>query len=120
MKSNETTDAILENLVQELKRGTLVLSVLIALEKPVYGYSLVTALQERKVDVEQNTLYPLLRRLEKQGLLESSWETGESRPRKYYRISPMGIEIRGRLRDEWAAINGAIQEMETNRGEMER
>jgi PadR family transcriptional regulator PadR len=64
--------------------------VLLSTEKPEYGYSLVGLLQESGIDVEQNTLYPLLRRLEQQGLMESIWDTGESRPRKYYRVTDYG------------------------------
>ncbi len=110
----ESSDAILGNLVQELKRGTLVLSVLLSTETPVYGYTLVRSLQERGIEVEQNTLYPLLRRLEKQGLLNSSWETGEARPRRYYVISSKGKAIRRELFGEWKFMNEAIHSMEEN------
>ncbi len=81
MKEHSELNDIVENLTQELKRGTLVLGVLLCTTDEVYGYALVTSLQERGIHIEQNTLYPLLRRLEKQGLLESSWQTDESRPR---------------------------------------
>ena len=108
----ETIESILENLVQELKRGTLVLGVLLSTREPVYGYTLVGELQARGMDIEQNTLYPLLRRLEKQGLLSSSWDTAESRPRKYYQLSPLGREVRKRLAQEWQAVNTAICKME--------
>lgn len=107
----ETIETIVENLVQELKRGTLVLSVLLFTSDPAYGYSLVTRLQEAGVDIEQNTLYPLLRRLEQQGLLDSTWDTGESRPRKYYRISSLGLEVRSRLAREWRNMNNTIERM---------
>jgi DNA-binding PadR family transcriptional regulator len=66
-----------------------------------YGYSLIQRLAEQGMDIEEGTLYPLLRRLEKQGLLESEWEVGESRPRKYYRISPAGREVLTTLIAEW-------------------
>jgi DNA-binding PadR family transcriptional regulator len=108
----ETMESILENLVQELKRGTLVLGVLLSTGEPVYGYTLVGELQARGMDIEQNTLYPLLRRLEKQGLLTSSWDTAESRPRKYYQLSPLGLEVRKHLGEEWRAVNTAIRTME--------
>ena len=111
MKNNKPIDEIVENLVQELKRGTLVLSVLLSTEQPVYGYSLVSRLQGMGVQIEQNTLYPLLRRLETQGLLESLWDTTESRPRKYYRISELGVQVRSRLDVEWNEINKAIKRM---------
>lgn len=107
---NET--ATLENLVQELKRGTLVLSVLLCTEAPSYGYALVSALKNRGLEAEQNTLYPLLRRLESQGLLESSWNTSDSRPRRYYVISETGRRIRAALLAEWRRMNDAVTAME--------
>lgn len=105
-------DTILENLTQELKRGTLVLSVLLCTETPVYGYGLVTSLQNLGVEIEQNTLYPLLRRLEKQGLLDSTWDTAEARPRRYYVISDQGRILRAELLKAWQAMNSAIKTME--------
>lgn len=104
-------DKILNNLRQELKRGTLVLSVLLNSTEPCYGYSLVNNLKEAGVEIEQNTLYPLLRRLEKQKLLESLWDTTESRPRKYYQISDFGKEIRDQLYKEWIKTNSVIERM---------
>ncbi len=94
----------LDNILQELRRGTLVMVVLINLNKPEYGYSLVTKLQDAGIAIEQNTLYPLLRRLEKDGLLESSWDTSESRPRKYYVISDDGKEMLEIILKEWNKI----------------
>lgn len=105
------TESVLENLIQELKRGTLVIAVLICTRKPGYGYSLVRRLRERGVDIEQNTLYPLLRRLEKQGLLTSVWDTKDSRPRRYYSISTEGKVVLSCLLDEWKKINSAVEEM---------
>ncbi len=99
------------NLLQELKRGTLTLSVLLMSGKPTYGYSLVTELQDAGINVEQNTLYPLLRRLESQGLLQSSWDTGESRPRKYYSITDDGRITVSRLGEEWRRINRVMSRM---------
>ena len=104
-------EKIIENLLQELKRGTLVLSVLLNAGEASYGYSMVNKLQESGVDIEQNTLYPLLRRLEKQGLLESTWDTSESRPRKYYTISGSGREILETLKSEWIKMNEVIKGM---------
>ncbi len=104
-------DKILNNLQQELKRGTLVLSVLLNSTEPCYGYSLVNNLNEAGVEIEQNTLYPLLRRLEKQKLLESIWDTTESRPRKYYQISKFGEVIRDQLYKEWVKTNSVIEQM---------
>jgi len=104
-------EKIVDNLLQELKRGTLVLSVLINTDEPTYGYSLVQNLNQLGIDIEQNTLYPLLRRLEKQGLLMSEWDTTESRPRKYYSISQLGKEVLADLTHEWKKINSTISLM---------
>lgn len=92
---------LLESYMTELRRGTLPLAVLSQLRKPQYGYSLVQALEIAGVSIEQSTLYPLLRRLEKQELLTSSWDTTESRPRKYYILSDYGIEVFEQLKKEW-------------------
>ena len=92
---------LLDSLITELRRGTLTLAVLSQLRTPQYGYSLVQRLEDSGVSIEQSTLYPLLRRLEKQELVTSSWDTTESRPRKYYVLSDFGIEIYKQLREEW-------------------
>jgi len=97
-------DKIYESAVLELRRGTLVLSVLSQLETPAYGYSLVQQLASRDMAIDQSTLYPLLRRLEKQGLLDSDWSVEESRPRKYYVLSDKGREFLARLAVEWEGI----------------
>jgi DNA-binding PadR family transcriptional regulator len=86
----------------ELRRGIVVLAVLSQMETACYGYSLIQRLGEQGLEVEEGTLYPLLRRLEKQSLLVSEWDTTESRPRKYYRISPQGAEVLALLKTEWA------------------
>ncbi|GAB3049752.1 PadR family transcriptional regulator [Virgibacillus ainsalahensis] len=94
----------IDKLMQELRRGTITIGALSQLHEPQYGYSLVTTLKEKGVQVEPGTLYPLLRRLEKQGLLESKWNTNESRPRKYYLLSDTGKEVLDLLHDEWQSI----------------
>jgi PadR family transcriptional regulator, regulatory protein PadR len=97
------TDAAehLHQLRLELRRGVVVLAVLSQMDTARYGYSLIQRLAELGLDIEEGTLYPLLRRLEKQGLLESEWEVGEARPRKYYRISAAGREVLTALSTEW-------------------
>src|SRR3954447_19363621 len=92
---------LLNSLSTELRRGILTLAVLSQLRTPQYGYSLIQLLEDSGVAIEQSTLYPLLRRLEKQELVTSSWDTTESRPRKYYVLSDFGIEIYKQLRAEW-------------------
>ena len=83
-------EEILKNLRLELRKGSLVLAVLSQLNDKHYGYSLVETLKSKGLDIEQNTLYPLLRRLDNQGLLVSTWEVTEPRPRKYYELSKNG------------------------------
>ena len=77
-----------EKLTQELRRGILVLATLSQLHEARYGYALIDELSKRGLEIEQGTLYPLLRRLEDQGLLESEWNVEGSRPRRYYTITP--------------------------------
>lgn len=104
----ESIDELMNTLIVELKRGTLVLSVLSQLRSPEYGYSLVQKLEEKQAAIEANTLYPLLRRLEKQGLLSSEWDTTESRPRKYYMLSPTGKAVYERLKEEWMQMSSQL------------
>ncbi|WES64277.1 helix-turn-helix transcriptional regulator [Microbacter sp. GSS18] len=98
----------LETHLQELRRGTVVLACLRLLETPGYGYGLLEDLQARGFDTDANTLYPLLRRLEKQGHLTSEWNTGEARPRKFYRTSPAGIRLAEALTQDFQRIATAI------------
>lgn len=101
----------INGLTLELRRGTIILGVLSQLSEPQYGYSLVPILKERGIPVDPNTLYPLLRRLEKQGLLDSTWDTNEARPRKYYSLSPAGKEVYGRLCGEWNSLKISIDSL---------
>jgi DNA-binding PadR family transcriptional regulator len=107
-------EKLLENMITELRRGTLTLAVLSRLHEPQYGYSLLRSLEEKGVQIEANTLYPLMRRLEAQGLLENSWDTSAARPRKYYVLSDTGMEIYQALKREWLTtclgINALLKE----------
>ena len=94
--------------LQELRRGTVVLACLTTLARPHYGYALLETLAEAGFAVDGNTLYPLLRRLEKQGLLTAQWNTDEARPRKFYLVSEDGAAVLGRLRTEWRSLDSAI------------
>ena len=96
-----TQNDAIQNLMQELRRGTLVIGVLSQLHKPEYGYSLVQKLNDSGMTIDQGTLYPLLRRLEKQALLESNWEVEDPRPRRYYQLSDSGREALEALKTEW-------------------
>lgn len=82
-----------EKLTQELRRGVLVLATLSQLEHAMYGYALIDELTKKGLEIDQGTLYPLLRRLEEQGLLESEWNVDGSRPRKYYVVSSKGRDL---------------------------
>ena len=99
---------ILSGMILELRRGTIVLCVLKRLHRPMYGYNLISDLTQRGIPVEANTLYPLLRRLETQGLLESRWDTGEAKPRKYYETTAQGREICAQLENNWRATVDSI------------
>ncbi len=100
-----------QSLITELRRGSLTIVVLGALKKPYYGYSLLQELKEHGIEIEANTLYPLLRRLETQGLLKSDWDTSESRPRKYYSISSHGKQTLELLLSEWNKMQGSIADI---------
>ena len=108
---------VLAGLLMELRRGTIVLSVLSQLDEPKYGYSLVTTLTEYGMPVETNTLYPLLRRLEGQGLLISEWNTEESKPRKYYCITPEGKEVYEKLKKQWHKTAASMEQLLEGKGE---
>ncbi len=97
--------------LQELRRGTVVLACLRLLARPGYGYGLLEDLQARGFDTDTNTLYPLLRRLEKQGHLVSEWNTDEARPRKFYRTSADGHRLAEALTDDFRAIAAAISDL---------
>ncbi len=99
-----TTNEMYDNTINELRRGVIVLAVLSQLDEAQYGYSLLKLLSDQGLALDQGTLYPLLRRLESQGLLKSDWKIEESRPRRYYIISPEGQEMLPRLKEEWNRI----------------
>jgi PadR family transcriptional regulator, regulatory protein PadR len=103
-----TIDSVFENLRLELRRGCLTLAVLAQLRQEHYGYTLRKALAERGMVIDESTLYPLLRRLEAQGLLASEWREEDKRNKRFYRLSPEGEAIFAQLIEEWRAINHAI------------
>lgn len=97
--------------LQELRRGTVVLASLLVLKTPGYGYALLDELQRAGFEVGGDTLYPLLRRLESQGLLVSEWNTDEARPRKFYRTSDEGLALAGRLAADWDRLTAALNDL---------
>jgi len=103
----------LENMLQELRRGLIMLAVLSQLGKQQYGYALLKLLADKGLAVDQGTLYPLLRRLEGQGLLQSAWNVEGGRPRRYYVISSEGKKLLPQLKNEWdgmvAVMSGLLR-----------
>lgn len=97
-----------ESLSLELRRGALVLGVLSQLHEEQYGYSLKKILAGAGLEIDEGTLYPLLRRLESQGLLRSRWRVEDGRPRRYYRISAQGEALERSLAMEWNDLARAI------------
>ncbi len=95
--------------LQELRRGTVVLAVLELLGEPCYGYRLLEKLSQRGFAVDANTLYPLLKRLEKQGFLSGEWNTEETRPRKFFRTSEQGQRLSAVMMTEWRSLNLSIE-----------
>src|SRR3954468_23918340 len=100
--------------LQELRRGTVVLACLLILRQPNYGYALLELLERHGFAVDANTLYPLLRRLEKQGLLTSDWNTEESRPRKFYRTSDQGRALAEALRHDWRQLDVSFKSLDAH------
>lgn len=99
---------LFENLRLELRRGSLVLAVLSALRKEQYGYTLRKTLADQGMAIDEGTLYPLLRRLESQGLLVSEWREEEKRNKRFYRLSSDGKAILKQLLAEWQSINSSL------------
>jgi DNA-binding PadR family transcriptional regulator len=117
-----TEDAVqtqTQNLVQELRRGVIILAVLSQLHEDQYGYSLMKCLEDRGMQIDQGTLYPLLRRLEEQDLLQSDWRMETSRPRRYYKLSPFGEKVLKEMTGEWARIKTTVDHLLLNEKENE-
>ena len=107
-------DELVQNMLLELRRGVLSIAVLSQLSKEEYGYSLLKALSDKGMGIDQSTLYPLLRRLESQGLLQSDWRiVDEARPRRYYVISTQGRAVLNKLKREWSTMAETMKQMLT-------
>lgn len=104
-------DEIVSGIALELRRGTLILLVLSQLKEPMYGYNLVKILEDSNIPIEANTLYPLMRRLETQGLLKSEWETSGSKPRKYYVITEDGNIVLEKIKEHWINFSKNINSL---------
>ena len=105
---SESTTELFENLKLELRRGCLTLAVLTQLRTERYGYTLRKALADDGLEIDEGTLYPLLRRLESQGLLVSQWREEDKRNKRFYRLSPDGEQILEQLLKEWLSINTSL------------
>ena len=108
---HSTQNELFENMRMELRRGSLVLAVLAELRKEQYGYTLRKALENQGMAIEESTLYPLLRRLETQGLLTSEWREHEKRKKRFYLLSPDGKAMLKLLLAEWRTINKSLDEI---------
>ncbi|HLZ75852.1 PadR family transcriptional regulator [Phenylobacterium sp.] len=106
-----TETELFEALRLELRRGSLILAVLGHLRREHYGYTLRKALAEAGVEIDEGALYPMLRRLETQGLLTSEWREEEKRNKRFYRLSPEGRAVLARLVEEWAQLNASISDI---------
>ncbi|MDD5191163.1 MAG: PadR family transcriptional regulator [Dehalococcoidales bacterium] len=106
-----TPNEFLENSGLALRRGIIVLAVLSQLQQEQYGYSLMKNLADKGLEIDQGTLYPLLRRLESQGLLDSNWRVDGDHPRRYYVISRDGMEALKQMKTEWSGIRAIMANM---------
>ncbi|MEW6996330.1 PadR family transcriptional regulator [Colwelliaceae bacterium BS250] len=102
------TDERLNKLRMELRRGVLILSVLASSKQPQYGYSLRKHLNDAGIEIDEGTLYPLIRRLADQGLLDSEWRQTEGRDRRYYCLSERGNEVLTQLTVDWEQLNNSV------------
>lgn len=102
---------VFENLRLELRRGSLILAVLAELRAERYGYTLRKSLADHGLPVDESTLYPLLRRLETQGLLLSEWREEDKRNKRFYRLSPDGLAMLGQLAAEWRGISQSLDQI---------
>ena len=100
---------VFENLRLELRRGSLIVAVLAELRTEQYGYTLRKSLEEHGIAIDEGTLYPLLRRLETQGLLASEWRDQDKRTKRFYRLSQQGDSILNQLLQEWEDLSSAVE-----------
>jgi PadR family transcriptional regulator, regulatory protein PadR len=108
---SEQHDDLLSQLRLELRRGCLTVAVLAQLRSEQYGYTLRKALEARGLAMDESTLYPLLRRLETQGLLVSEWREENKRNKRFYRLSPEGRVLLKQLLVEWESINASLKQL---------
>jgi PadR family transcriptional regulator PadR len=110
---------VFDNLRLELRRGSLILAVLAQLRQEHYGYTLRKTLAGQGIEIEESTLYPLLRRLESQGLLVSEWREEDKRNKRFYRVSPLGSDVLAQLLAEWESIHRSISQVVSSHARQE-
>ena len=108
MSPGNSSHDLFENLRLELRRGSLILAVMASLQTEQYGYTLRKALTDHGMPIDEGTLYPLLRRLETQGLLVSEWREQDKRNKRFYRLSEDGKAIFKQLLAEWQSMNSSL------------
>lgn len=108
---SDTQSSLTESLSLELRRGVVVLAALSQLRERQYGYSLKRRLAERGMAIDEGTLYPLLRRLESQEMLQSEWRVDSGRPRKYYSLTAKGAQVLTELSAEWAGLTQVMGDL---------
>jgi len=111
MPHSQDASVLFENLRLELRRGSLILAVLACLRSEQYGYTLRKILSDLGMEIEEGTLYPLLRRLETQGLLLSEWREADKRNKRFYKLSPLGAEVLQKLLAEWKALDSSLDQI---------
>jgi PadR family transcriptional regulator, regulatory protein PadR len=109
MKHDDVKLELTEGFERELRRGSLVLIVLSLLTKPTHGYDLLTRIEKAKINMDTDTLYPLLRRLESQGLLEAKWDVSNTRPRKIYGLTNLGLSQLKTMKEIWQQYGKNIE-----------
>jgi PadR family transcriptional regulator PadR len=109
MANSKDISELLEKYRQELRRGAIILAVLAHLKQEHYGYSLRKSLEDKGLPMDEGTLYPLIRRLEKQGLLTSEWRVEANRKKRFYQLNELGEKILEALTEEWQHMNSTIQ-----------
>ncbi len=105
------TKELVSSLVLELRRGVVILLSLGQLKTPTHGYNLVRQFQQNGIPVEANTLYPLLRRLETQGLLKSEWDTSGAKPKKFYTTTEKGVEVFKTVKKQWKEFSQNVENL---------
>lgn len=108
MANSIETSELLEKMRQELRRGVIILAVLGQLRQEHYGYSLRKSLEDKGLPMDEGTLYPLIRRLQKQGVLDSEWRVESNRKKRFYQLNDQGRTILDALSEEWRTMNDTI------------